>query len=260
MKKNGIILVFLLMIFGGFSLQAQTEILEEGHLILKLQASKSNGNNGFAVAYNPKSGYYYAAFGGNANFALETFNSNGTKIFEQKTGYDVRGMWFNPKTKSLEGNAYKGEGLYRLKIGKDGKPDQAVKITGPIDMPDDHSAGNFNAQTNEIWHYKNNKIYIYSVKKHTLKNTIPFYPPYDDYSFVETNLFLTGKKGMELAMFDNYSYELVFFSQETGKIVGKCRIPLSFEPKDMFNISFCNNMLFVFDYNNKIWYGYQVFK
>ena len=258
--RKFILFILVSAIVFPITISAQTHILEKGYPILKLQATKINGNNGVAVTYSPKLKLYYTAYAGNQDYALETFDAGGKKLFEQSIGFDSRGLWYNSKSKALEGNAYRGLGLYRIKLDKSGKPAKAESIIPRIEMPDDHTVGIYNPKKNEIMYFYNNTLHLYSADKHKLKNSTKLNLPLSSYDFNERNMFFTGKKDIEIAMFDYSTYELFFFNLKTGKISGKTYIPLSFEPMQSFNISFCNDILFVFDYATKIWHGFQVFK
>ena len=47
---------------------------------------------------------YYAVIAGNSSFPLETFDATGVSLYQTNTGFDCRGLWWNPNLNQLETN------------------------------------------------------------------------------------------------------------------------------------------------------------
>jgi hypothetical protein len=122
------------------------------------------GANGASVVYHPKEKLYYAAQAGNMDFPLVIFNANGKVVSgtDQKTLIDVRGLWYNPKTKQLEGNAYNDFGWFSYDLNRDGLPSIIKKKRQGMSQPDQNSAGVLNTEDNEVLFLDGLNIVCYS--------------------------------------------------------------------------------------------------
>lgn len=258
MKK----LIILLLVFSLASAQSliAQNLMQEAEAVVMLKMKGDNGNNGTAVVYNPKKEFYYAAFAGNTNFPLEVFNKYGKHLYKTITGFDVRGLWFNPKDDRIEGNAFDGVGLYYNTLDANGYPgDFATPILENIELPSSNSVGVGNSRKKEIYYLQNKEIKIYSAKDHAFKKQISLEIPYSSRDINTSTLLFTNVKNMEFGLLDVENKLLLLFNKK-GAYKGSVSINASFSLPDRFNISFANEYLFIFNKNMREWTGYKVFK
>jgi hypothetical protein len=119
------------------------------------EAGGQDGTRGAYVAYNPVLKLYYAAFAGNASYPMAVFNAKGKLLSEpdRATNADLRGLWYNPLTKSLQGNCYNEGGWVNYKLDKAGMPDYPSSLldTEGMYQPDEQSVGVFDPKLKTVY-------------------------------------------------------------------------------------------------------------
>jgi hypothetical protein len=201
---------------------------------LSLQMPMSGGGyNGAAVAFDPNNKVYYATFAGNASYPLAKFNANGGLISYDEVGSDVRGLWYNVKKAKLEFNKYKG-----------------------LNQPQDNSVGAYDALNDKVYYWDGNYIYKYNnatgafeSKVSVLRNTKNVFANY--------SLIYTGIPGKEIGLLLFSEKRIFLFDKSTGGQKGEIQLPSTAPVDGNFNFSFANNLVWLFDINNRIWLGYS---
>jgi hypothetical protein len=104
MKKILLLLAAFLLV--GASANSQT--IKTLKKVLELKITEPGGANAASVAWHPVQKKYYAAQAGNADFPLGVFDVKGKMLSNstQTTLFDIRGLWYNAKTKTLQANGY----------------------------------------------------------------------------------------------------------------------------------------------------------
>ena len=131
---------------------------------IELKMPKGPGDNGGTVAQNGKNRYFYATVAGNKTYSLAYFNVVGEMMSPPDLALlaDVRGLWYNPKTKQLEGNGYKDFGWFTYDLDKKGIPEKInIKKEGS-NQPDANSAGVLNTDANEVLFLDGLNVVCYS--------------------------------------------------------------------------------------------------
>ena len=232
----------------------------------------AGGANGAAVVYHPKEKLYYAAQAGNKEFPLIIFNKDGKIVSEegQATLIDVRGLWYNPKTKDLEGNGYDDFGWFRYDLNKKGLPDKINISKQGLSQPDKNSAGVLNTKDEEILFLDGLNIVCYTIdgkdkrksiqihigamnsKEDQNKSIEDFEKDYNTRSIIYTEI-----KGAEIGFLNVEKKQVELYSIESGYMSQVIKLPVDFKPENYFNFSYCNEIFWLFDKETRKWKGYQ---
>src|SRR5262245_4426823 len=98
--KKYYLLIIAAILFDFSILLTQTTLKK----VLELKMPKEGGANGASVAWHPVQKKYYAAMAGNTTYPLAVFDINGKRLSadDQTTMFDVRGLWYNSRSKKLQ--------------------------------------------------------------------------------------------------------------------------------------------------------------
>lgn len=230
------------------------------------------GANGAAVTYHPKEKLYYAAQAGNMIFPLVIFNEDGDVVSgdEQATLIDVRGLWYNPKTKQLEGNGYKDFGWFAYDLDKKGIPEKInIKKEGS-NQPDDNSAGVLNTDANEVLFLDGLNVVCYSTDGTDKRKSIQIHfgamnagdiAIFSQAQFEQTyntrSLIYTGIKNAEIGLLNIAKKQVELYDSKTGYMSQIVKLPIDFELETFFNFSFSNGIYWVFDKQKRKWNGFK---
>lgn len=232
----------------------------------------AGGANGASVAYNPKEKLYYAAQAGNMEFPLVIFNANGTVVSkdDQQTLIDVRGLWYNPKTKQLEGNAYNGFGWFSYDLNKDGIPEKLKLKKEGMYQPDQNSAGVLNTEDNEVLFLDRLNIVCYSTDGTDKRKSIQLHfgamnandaTTISVSDFEQTyntrSIIYTGTKGAEIGLLNVTKKQVELYDIKSGYMSQIVKLPVKFEVETYFNFSYSNGIYWLFDKQTRKWNGYK---
>lgn len=270
MKKQLVPFLLLTLLTAGLYAQVPVKTLKQ---TLKLVISDSNGRNGAAVAWHPVQKKYYAAMAGNAVFPLMIFDATGKKVNPKplETGFDIRGLWYNPISKTLQMNGYADYGWAEYKLDSKGLPTGVNTLLEGQNQPDYQSAGAYNHTEKKVYFFNSDgDVDVYDAKKGTLEKTIPLrlgiakgeesemddnYEVIEDYN--TSNLVYTGIKKAEIGLLNSWSREIELYDQASGYLVRKLKLPEEAPVESVLNFSFANGRYWLFDITNRCWYGYQ---
>lgn len=265
MKKLTYLLSTLLLFFVGFSSCTKKIITEPGNTVLVLKHQLTSGSNGMSVAYNPKTKLYYAVIGGNTSFPLEVFDEKGNRIAGSKAGVDVRGLWWNAKTKQLEANAYQSSpskvSVAGIKLNDDNQPTgDIVSITNDEIQPNINSSGAFNYKTNEIVFYNEGKLY--KVKRNNFENagSVKLSLPVDKDYINTTTVIYTGVKKKDVGVLDFKNNKVYLFNSKTGEHTQSISLPSSVRSPESFRFSYANGYIWFYNKGTRAWTGYKIIK
>jgi hypothetical protein len=232
----------------------------------------AGGANGAAVVYYPKEKLYYAAQAGNKEFPLIIFNKDGKIVSEegQSTLIDVRGLWYNPKSKDLEGNGYDDFGWFSYDLNKKGLPEKIKINKQGQSQPDKNSAGVLNTKDEEVLFldglnvvcyttdgndkHKSIQIHIGAMnsKEDQNKSIEDFEKDYNTRSIIYTEI-----KGAEIGFLNVDKKQVELYSIETGYMSQIIKLPVDFKLETYFNFSYSNEIFWVFDKESRKWKGYR---
>jgi hypothetical protein len=226
--------------------------------VITLIIQSKRGNNGVAVAYHPKKKLYYATYGGNEQYPLEIFTAKGKPVHSEALKFDARGLWYNPSCDCFEGNSYNEQGLYSFTVDKQGLP--GTRINRPFGQPNEQSAACFNPKTQKVIYFNPETVTFdfYNYNSGKLESSIPL-NGLDEEQLEGLNMRLafTGQKGKELALVNYQKAEIYLFNQSTGSYAQTLELPANAPLKTFFNFDASNGLLWLYDVERKIWYGYK---
>ena len=232
---------------------------------MELVVEVDGGNNGAAVVYHPQLKNYYAPFAGNQNFPVCVFSAIGKSLSteDHTTMADMRGFWYNSKTKRLEGNGYNETGWIYYTL-TDGLPTGYEPLQEGMQQPGPQCAGSYNALTNEVVFFDTDSVYWYDASTGKPKKAIDFAQwlnaskldaasreNYSSYSIL-----CTGVAGKEYALLNVNRKRFEIFSK-AGKLVEILDIPESQSLYPAFNVGYANKQFWLFDREARIWNGYK---
>lgn len=249
----------LLLLLGGAAAtraQAPKSVLSEEFSYTMVS---SDGTNGSAVAWHPKSNVYVTVIAGNMDFPLESFGPGGKAVAQSTAGFDWRGLWYNPASNKIEGNGAGEEGWAWFQADGDGFGDVVSLRQGQF-QPDFQSVGCFDPEKKQVVFidYSCDGLGMYAYKNPKKVKQLSL-----DWNDVEignvnsTTVGYTGHAGYEFVLLDYVDGKLEFFNRK-GQHTGSSKLPESAPLYDLFAFSFANDRAFLYDKDNRIWYSYRV--
>jgi hypothetical protein len=228
------------------------------------------GANGGAVVYHPKEKIYYAVQTGNKDFPMVIFDESSDILSspDETTRIDIRGLWYNPKTKEISGNGYAQFGWFTYELDKKGFPERLNNFKTGRYQPDDHSAGVLNTDDNEVLFLNGLNIACYTTdgvdkRKNILirigqkeqgdgsaMNLTDFEANYNFRSII-----YTGYKDAEIGFLNITKKQVELYSIKTSYMTRVVKLAIDFKPESFFNFSFSNDTYWVFDKTNRRWNG-----
>jgi hypothetical protein len=230
-----------------------------------------DGSNGGSVAYNPIAKKYYIPMLGNAVYPMVIFNLKGKQLSKAIAGNDMRGLWYNPKTKSVEGNCYDSGGWVRYKLNPKG--DMVFDMTEVDDtyesdyifqndmrQPDNQAVGFFSSQDNMVYFLIENGVSIYNMKG-VEKKTFELLKAKDDDPLVflgedspyNNSLIFTGVPKAEIGVLNLYDKKIELYNKATGVLSAEWQLPDDVGVYPMFNFSYANGMVWLFNKELRKW-------
>jgi hypothetical protein len=219
-----------------------------------------DGTNGLSVTYNPASHYYYCVFAGNSGYPLEVFDETGMTITSTEAGQDMRGLWYNPKTKSLGGTVYNSGGIFTIDLMDGGAPGLPNITSFTFPAPDGQAVAVLDPVKQDAYCYKEGSIYPVSLK--TQKKKKPIELKKCPVSFNMLNLYsmiYTGYKNYEFGLLD-YSGLKVYYFNKRGNYTHTTILPREVPYAEVFRFAFCNDRIWLFDIENRTWNSYLAFQ
>lgn len=230
------------------------------------------GANGASVVYNPKEKLYYAAQAGNKVFPLIIFDKSGTIVSKegQETLIDVRGLWYNPKSKRIEGNGYDDAGWFYYDLDKSGLPEQLVTTKEGLYQPDKNSPGVLNTDDDEVLFLDGMNVVCYKTDGTDKRKVIQVHlgssspgegtqisaSDFDD-NYNTRSIIYTGIKGAEIGFLNVTKKQVELYDIKSGYMSQVIKIPASFTIETFFNFSYSNGIYWLFDKQTRKWMGYK---
>lgn len=255
---TGIALAFAFLL-GTFNANAQ--VIDYPKASLTLSISQTSGTNGSGITYDAKKGLYYVVIAGNKLFPMEVFSQNGTNIFKTDAGSDMRGIWWNKKTKSIEGNCYADGGIVSMKLDESGYPSfgNTSIFEGGGHQPGSNVCGVFDGKKN-IYYFNGEQVVIYSRKTGDQVSTLNVQLSNDKMRNLNyTSMIYTGKKKMEIGLLDYVNKKVYLFNKKDGSLTATINLPDSATTHESFRFGYANNYVFIYGTTNRSWVGYRIF-
>lgn len=242
---------------------AQTRTLKK---VLELAMPGDLGSNGAGVVYHPVQKKYYCAFAGNSDYPLAAFDLKGKLLTDAAitAGFDVRGMWYNSKTKTIQANGYNDFGWTNFKIDKQGTPTGNEVFIAGMNQPDAQSVGLFNDKLQRLYFLKNISIVKYDLTGKELDSTQLFPKIVGDEEMgnglpgdYNATAIYTGILKGEIGLLNNTDKKIELFNLATGKPTTTWQLPDDAPDNSIFNFAYSNGIVWLFDKESRTWYGYK---
>lgn len=251
-------LLCLIIGFSSFTVNAQSPDPVQASITLKI--TDQNGTNGTAVAWDGEKGRYYAAIAGNKVFPIETFDASGKSTGRSEAGFDCRGLWYNPKTKTLEGNGAGEFGWFGLARDAEGNYNgKTVVIKDGMMQPEFQSVGVYDDKKKMVTFHLEGKIYRYKRKdSKAVKKIIELKLGSVTLEDININAMgYTGNNKYPYAILETTTKSVLLFNRG-GKLKARTKLPADVATNSSFWFSFANNHAWLYNPNTRTWSGYKV--
>lgn len=235
------------------------QLIENPTQALIFSLTSFEGTNGTSVVFNPEKKIYYTAIAGNSTYPLETFNEKGKSINVSESGFDVRGMWWDPVAKQLKSNGYDDFGIAKISLSASGIPTSSPFITSEISgQPDANSVAAYDSKSKHLLYYNNGILTKINATSYALVGEVTLQIPTDLEYINTTTVIYTGVAGKEVGLLDYDSKKVYLFDIKTGANTFTINLPANAVTNSAFRFSFANGYVWLFDADYRIWTGYKV--
>ena len=223
--------------------------------------SNSDGTNASAVTYVPGPNVFITCIAGNSDYPLEVFNREGKTISTAPAGLDLRGIWYNPATNSLEGNCAGEEGWFSTPLDAQGIPsgDWSLIRSGQC-QPDFQSVLSYvTAKKKLVTITADNSFSFWGRKNGKQKVCFQHGTPGDtDWYINPYTAGYTGNDAYPLAVLELNGEQILYFSLK-GQYLGATKIDGGLPEMDGFRFAFANRNAFIYNEVTRTWNAYRVF-
>lgn len=260
MKSKLFSLILLLSLMGTAGIQAQAP-MSEAKFAFSYHFQSSEGTNACGITYIPGPNVYVTAIAGNTGFPLEVFDREGNTLSSQEVGLDLRGLWYNPGTKSLEANCYGDGGWFSMAVDAKGIPqgDWTPIIQGMFQR-DEQAALSFVASKKVLVTLGESFFSFWKRSSKKPKEKAAYFhgtPGDTDWYLNPHVAAYTGNNDYPLAVLELNACQILYFDLK-GKYLGATKVDNCPE-MDGFRFGFANRHAFIYDEVDRIWRAYRVF-
>ena len=239
--------------------------------VLELKIPAEGGANGASVAWHPGLKKYYAAIAGNVSFPLSVFDATGKCLSpaEQETLFDIRGLWYYPKLKTIQMNGYNEFGWAEYKLNNDGLPTDIKELYPGVNQPNENCAGSFSPKANVVYFFNeegNLDAYDYGTAEYLeTKDLFLGSKNEDDFTdnsdvlenYNSTTAVFTGIPKAEIGVLNVTDKQIELYNVGTGYLTQRLKLPETAPANNWLNFAFCNSIYWLFDKESRVWEGYK---
>jgi hypothetical protein len=267
-------LLFTACILPLAAVLAQNKSLKKSvTLVVPEETNGLVSRNGAGVAWNPEKRHYVTAQAGNAGFYLGVFSESGQRLSpdDLTTSFDLRGIWYNPVAKSIQGNGYNDFGWAAYSYDDKGMPVLGETLREGLHQPDENAVGALNPDRQQLLFLDEIlNIVIYDLKTGESDGTIKIWLGTSKKKMKDKNEesradamanynistpVWTGIKGAEIGLLNTASRTVELYSSKTGLLTRQLELPSGVPAPGMFNFSYANGLFWFFDTNSRTWIG-----
>ncbi|MDY8134625.1 HYR domain-containing protein [Aquimarina sp. 2201CG5-10] len=225
-------------------------------------ATSGGTTNWSGVAYNPDLDLYYSFRAGNTGMPFRTYDSNGNTLVTNTTGFDFRGLWWNPNTNELQGNGVAASGYRTVTLDGNGYATSggATFVTGN-NQPNNQSNGAYDYDANEIVFYHGGRLYSYDMNGNQLTdNAIVNFPEANNGDITTRSVGYTGVSGAEIVIYSELNARVYFIDKTTSTYNGIfLDMPAGAPTPNNYGFSYANGYVFLReDASSDPWVSYQI--
>jgi len=244
-------------------------------ITLKVARSESDempGTRGASVAWHPGLKKYYAAMAGNVAYPLSVFDATGKRVSPDSLNCeaDVRGLWYNPVAKTIQGNAYGDGGWFSYKLDAKGMVKEVESLMEEMTQPNEQSVGAYNPVASQVLFLDGSKVFFYKMSDGLSEDFVNIHwgrtkaegaSEEEDETVTpvsyNTSLVFTGIKGAELGFLNIDENQIELYSIEDGFLTRKLQLPEGTASYQSFNFAFSNGMYWLFNIEARTWTSYK---
>ena len=261
MLKSSNFLVGLVSLFVLIcSFTANAQLINNPKASLSLALKSTGGTNASGITYDPSRQLYYTVVAGNSEFPLEVFKSSGKLLYSGTAGNDLRGIWWNTKTQSLEGNCYDEGGIVKIGLSDNGSTSIGnTTIFEGSHQPHGNTCGVYDSKKKEIYYYSGGSIHVYKRKTGAFSKKVnPDLTLNEKRAINTTSMIFTGIKKSELGLLDYEARKVYLFNKKTGEKTATINLPYDAPVDDSFLFGYANGHVFLYDKGSRTWWGYKI--
>lgn len=249
------------------TLEKEMELQVPGEAI-----SGKPGTRGASVAWHPVLKKYFTAMAGNMDYPMAIFDAKGERVSSvySTCRADTRGLWYNPATKSIQGNGYDKTGWFSYKLDASGTT--LVKLdtleTGML-QPGQQCVGAYNPAEKTILFLSGDTVIPYKMadRKPSGKNILIRWGTssateeknmdgsFENYNY--TTLVYTGIPNAQLGFLNFIEFQIELYNQKTGLLTQVLKLPEGVPAEISFNFAYANGMYWFFNMTERKWVGYK---
>jgi hypothetical protein len=268
LKMKTIFNFLLVMLCFTVAANAQTAktLKKVMEFVMPGETGGQDGTRGASVAYNPVLKKYYAAFAGNIGYPMAVFNLKGEMISAEdlKARADLRGLWYNPISKTLQGNCYNDGGWVNYKIDAKGMPAEPTNIIDSMHQPDEQSVGTFDGKTKTVYFINNKSVVAYDFKGKEGKSVELIIKKEEGDEedalparYNNSTVIFTDIPKQEFGLFNTDAKKIELYNRATGKYSTSWILPEDAPINTTFNFAYCNGLVWLFDMDTRTWSAYK---
>lgn len=254
--------------------QVKTRTLEK---VMELQVpgeaiSGKPGTRGASVAWHPVQKKYFTAMAGNMDYPMTIFDAKGKRVSSiySTCKADTRGLWYNPATKSIQGNGYDKTGWFSYKLDASGTTmDELQTLEEGMLQPGQQCVGAFNPAEKTVLFLSGDTVISYKAadRKPTGKNMLIRWGissasdetntegRIDNYNY--TTIVYTGITNAQLGFLNFIDFQVELYNQKTGLLTQVLKLPEGAPAETSFNFAYANGMYWFFNMTERKWIGYK---
>ena len=231
------------------------------------------GTRGGSVVWHPLQKKYYAAMAGNVGYPLGVYDITGKLLSPESLNADadVRGLWYNPVKKQVQGNAYGDFGWFALLLDTKGIPESADFFMEGSNQPNEQSVGAYNTATKEVLFLNDGYVSFYSFEDGMSNNSVQIQwgRTKNDAAISEgeegatpenynnSTVIYTGLKGAELGFLNTEDKQIELYSIENGTMSRILKLPEDAPMNSSFNFAYTNGMYWLYNIESRTWTAYK---
>jgi hypothetical protein len=265
-----------LLTFSFSNAQVKTKTLKKiAELLMpKTVDDDMPGTRGASVVWHPVQKKYYAAMAGNEAYPIAAFDATGKRLSGQndETMIDVRGLWYNPDLKRIEGNAYSDFGWFYYKLNSLGMIESNEVFFEDENQPNEQSVGAYDPADKKVMFLNGSQVYFYDMsdasasgdaltlhwgrvaKDGPSENEEPTEPSETHNS---STIVFTGIAGAEIGALNIDIKQIELYNKKDGFMTQILKLPDTATTESIFNFAFANGIYWLFDMETRIWTGYK---
>lgn len=270
MKKHLFLPLLLVVTVSAFA-QTTPKLLKKtlSFVMPRTTDDEMPGTRGASVVWHPLQKKYYAAMAGNIGYPMGVYDPGGKRLSSDSldTGEDIRGMWYNPTAKQVQGNSYNDYGWFSYTLNAKGIPTGSEIFAEGMNQPGEQSVGAFSIAKQQVMFLKDGEIWFYNSKGEALEGSLKIQwgrakadgESEDEAATPEaynyTTVVYTGIKGAELGFLNILDMQV--YNIEDGFMTKVLKLPEDAAMNSSFNFAYANGLYFLFNMELRTWTGYK---